>query len=207
MLEIVSLRPRIISLGPRIGALGARARTTGAVLGSVLTIGVATGAESAPAAAIALCAPGPEYYAIELFTTKNIPGTGYATGTAEVAVSSDSPFTVGVTADGSYRYDLHLSLDRMRLPRSGRLVAWVTTPEIDQVVRIGALDEALTASGAVAWNRFIVVVTLEPADDTSATMWTGPIVLRGMSRSGMMHTMVGHGALQQENCAAYGYGS
>jgi len=27
-----------------------------------------------------------------------------------------------------------------------------------------------------------------------------------MSRSGMMHTMVGHGALVQENCAAYGYG-
>jgi hypothetical protein len=36
-------------------------------------------------------------------------------------------------------------------------------------------------------------------------MWTGPIVFRGMSRSGMMHTMVGHGALQMENCSSYGY--
>ena len=53
----------------------------------------------------------------------------------------------------------------------------------------------------------IVVITLEAADDPAATRWSGPIVFRGMSRSGMMHTMVGHGALQQENCAAYGYGS
>jgi len=26
-----------------------------------------------------------------------------------------------------------------------------------------------------------------------------------VSRSGLMHTMAGHGAFQQENCAAYGY--
>ena len=43
-------------------------------------------------------------------------------------------------------------------------------------------------------------------DDPGAERWSGPIVFRGMSRSGMMHTMVGHGALQKENCAAYGYG-
>jgi len=36
-------------------------------------------------------------------------------------------------------------------------------------------------------------------------MWTGPVVMRGMSRSGLMHTMAGHGAFEQENCAAYGY--
>ena len=52
-----------------------------------------------------------------------------------------------------------------------------------------------------------MVVTLESSDDPDQTMWTGPIVFRGASRSGMMHTMVGHGPLQQENCAAYGYGN
>ena len=71
---------------------------------------------------------------------------------------------------------------------------------------MGALDENLRADGRVTWNKFIVVVTLEPEDDPAAEMWSGPVVFRGMSRSGMMHTMVGHGALQQENCAAYGYG-
>ena len=52
-----------------------------------------------------------------------------------------------------------------------------------------------------------IVITLEADDHPDAETWSGPVVFRGMSRSGMMHTMVGHGALQQENCAAYGYGN
>jgi hypothetical protein len=150
---------------------------------------------------------GPEYYAIELFTTRNVPGSGYARGFADVTVAPSSPFVVALTADGSYRYDVRVSLERMNAPRGGRLVAWVTTPEIDRVVRIGALDEHMSASGSVEWNQFLVVVTLEASDDPAATAWSGPVAFRGMSRSGMMHTMVGHGALQQENCAAYGYGN
>lgn len=156
---------------------------------------------------VGVCVDGPPYYAFELVTTKNIPGTGLATGTVEAAVSGSSPFAVQLTADGSYAYDLHVALDRMRAPREGRLVAWVTTPDLDVVERIGTLDEHLQASGRVAWNKYIVVITLEAADDPSQEIWSGPVVMRGMSRSGMMHTMVGHGALQQENCAAYGYGN
>ena len=53
--------------------------------------------------------------------------------------------------------------------------------------------------------EILVVITLEAGDDPSAQRWSGPIAFRGMSRSGLMHTMAGHGALQQENCAAYGY--
>ena len=155
------------------------------------------------------CAPplGPDYYAFELFTTRNIPGTGLAKAMAEVSVSGSSPFSVALSADGSYVYDVHVSIDRMKAPRRGRLVAWVTTTEIDRVERLGTLDDDFRADGVVSWNKFLVVVTLEPDDDPTAGMWTGPIVFRGMSRSGMMHTMVGHGALQQENCAAYGYGN
>ena len=150
---------------------------------------------------------GPAYYSFDLVTTKNIPGTGLARGLAEVSVPGASPFSVALSADGSYTYDVHISLDRMRTPRQGRLVAWVTTSEVDQIKRVGALDEHLRADGSVAWNQFLVVVTLEPYDSPESTTWTGPIVFRGMSRSGMMHTMLGHGALQQENCAAYGYGN
>ena len=150
---------------------------------------------------------GPEYYALRLITTRNIPGTGLAKGTAEVSFSGASPYSVAVTADGSYEYDVEIRLERMKPPREGILVGWITTREIDEIVRIGPLDEHLMASGRVAWNKFIVVITLEATNDPAATRWSGPIVFRGMSRSGMMHTMVGHGALQQENCAAYGYGN
>lgn len=154
-----------------------------------------------------MCSEGPPYYSFELVTTKNIPGTGLATGTVEASVSADSPFSIQLSPDGSYTYDLHVSLDRMRAPRQGRLVAWVTTAEIDHIERMGALDEHLQTSGRVDWNKYIVVITLEPSDDPDQDIWTGPIVMRGMSRSGMMHTMVGHGALQEENCAAFGYGN
>lgn len=179
---------------------------------ALLLVAGATPAHPAPAAGTApsracVAVEGPAYYAIELYTTKNVPGSGYATGVAEVSVSGGSPFSVAVAPDGSYRYDVELSLERMRAPASGRLVAWITTPDIDRVLRMGALDENLRVRGTVQWNQFLVVVTHEPDDDPSAARWTGPVALRGMSRSGMMHTMVGHGALQQENCAAYGYGN
>ncbi len=153
------------------------------------------------------CTPeGPAYYALELVTTRNIPGTGVARAIADVSLPDESPFSVALTSDGSYAYTVNVSLERMKAPRQGRLVAWVTTREIDHIERIGALDDGLRVSGSVSWNKFIVLVTLEASDDPGQEIWAGPIVFRGMSRSGMMHTMVGHGALVQENCAAYGYG-
>lgn len=164
-------------------------------------------AEAHRAAGVCNAANGPEYYAFELFTTRNIPGTGSAKALAELSVAGASPFAVALGPDGSYVYDLSVSVDRMRAPRNGTLVAWVTTTQIDEIRRVGALDEELRARGSVDWNKFLVVITLESGDDPTATMWSGPVVFRGMSRSGMMHTMVGHGALQQENCAAYGYGN
>ncbi|MBT8487334.1 MAG: hypothetical protein KJO65_00775 [Gemmatimonadetes bacterium] len=160
------------------------------------------------ASPVPVCASaGPEYYAFELFTTRNVPGTGLAEARAELEVSGGSPFSITLGPDGSYVYDVSVSLDRMKAPRTGHLVAWATTPDIDQVERLGTLDEQLRTSGQVRWNKFLVVVTWESEDDPEATMWKGPVAFRGMSRSGMMHTMVGHGALQQENCAAYGYGN
>jgi hypothetical protein len=188
---------------PLVSALAVSASLTLAAPDRVGEVDVHS--EATPAACV--LSTGPEYYAFELHTTRNIPGTGLAKGLAQVSVAGSSPFSVALAPDGSYVYDIQVSLDRMKVPRQGRLVAWVTTPDLDRIERMSALDEHLRASGSVGWNKFIVVITLEPDDDPSATAWSGPVVFRGMSRSGMMHTMVGHGALQQENCAAYGYGS
>ncbi|HKJ02670.1 MAG TPA: hypothetical protein VJ997_09450 [Longimicrobiales bacterium] len=146
----------------------------------------------------------PAYYAVDLVTTKRLPGTGHAEGTGHVTFAS-SPFGVALAPDGSYLYDVAIQLHDMGKPDAGVLVAWATTTQVDQVQRLGALDESLSVRGQVTWNKFLVVVTLEPTDDAAATAWTGPIALRGMSRSGMMHTMAGHGPFQQELCAKYGY--
>ena len=135
---------------------------------------------SVSAAPVPCPAAGPPYYSIELVTTRNISGTGLADGVAEVSVPASSPFAIEVAEDGSYVYDVAVSIDRMRAPRSGRLVAWVTTPEVDRVERIGVLDERLSAAGRVRWNKFLVVVTLEAEDDPTAERWSGPIVFRGI---------------------------
>ena len=159
-----------------------------------------------PVPAVCTDPSGPEYYAFPLAATQNVPGTGYARGRAEISVPSTSPFPVSLGADGSYVYQVDVDIDNMRPPRAGQLVAWVTTSDLDRVRRLGALDGNLRASGPVSWNKFLVVVTLEAEDDPEAGTWSGPIVFRGMSRSGAMHTMLGHGALQQENCTSYGFG-
>ena len=171
-----------------------------------------------------------DYYAIELVPTRNVTGTAFVDGRAEVTFRS-SPFGVSIGADGSYVQDVHVRLDRLRAPAAGQeWVAWVTTTELDHIERLGALDAGGRVSGPVSWNKFLVVVTLEPAQppadgieprtaaarrapanqgaDSSAAYdfaWRGPVAFRGMSRSGKMHTMVGHGPLQDENCAAYGF--
>lgn len=182
-----------------------KARTTTAAFA---LLGVAVFLPEAGAAPNGLvCAAGgapPEYYAVELVTTKNIPATGRARGVGEVTFAA-SPYGVALAPDGSYHYDVHVRLFDMKKPPTGTLVAWATTTQVDQVRRLGALDDALTVRGSVDWNKFLLVVTLEEEDDASATMWSGPIVMRGMSRSGAMHTMAGHGPFQQELCAKYGY--
>lgn len=146
----------------------------------------------------------PAYYAFPVVSTRRLPGTGLAAGLGEVTFA-DSPFGVTLAEDGSYLLDVWLSVERLMVPREGVYVGWLTTPDLDEVERIGPLADGGPLRGRARWNKFLLVVTLEPADDPGAAMWTGPVVMRGMSRSGQMHTMAGHGAFEQENCAAYGY--
>jgi len=185
-------------------ALRSSAMTT--LLAALLLVGPSGVAPPGPA--LVCVAPDgvdpPAYYAVDLVTTRNIPGTGHAEGIAHVTFAA-SPFGVALAPDGSYLYDVDLRLSDMTAPASGVLVGWVTTTQVDRIQRLGALDEHLSIQGQVGWNKFLVVVTLEERDDPSATTWSGPIALRGMSRSGMMHTMAGHGPFQQELCAKYGY--
>ena len=146
----------------------------------------------------------PVYYAIDLVTTRKVPGARLATGTGNVTFAR-SPFGVALTPEGEYAYNLAISMEKVRLREGQVLDAWITTPNLDQIVYIGRLDESLATSGRVNWNKFLVVITLEDADSVPGARWTGPIVARGMSRSGLMHTMAGHGPFQTEPCSVYGY--
>lgn len=187
-----------------LGAADPSARAFPGATGSLPAACAAEGTARAPQAAPVRRVDPSAYYAIDLVTTKKIPGTARARGTGHLNFAR-SPYGVALAADGSYRYDVTLRLSEMDHPPEGVLVAWITTPQVDRIERLGAFDDHLQVEGQVSWNKFLVVVTLESGDDGSAETWSGPIVLRGMSRSGAMHTMAGHGPFQQELCARYGY--
>ena len=146
----------------------------------------------------------PEYYTFPLVSTRRVPGSGRAAGIGQLTFAP-SPFGFALSPEGSYRYRIRLTIDRLAAPTAGSYVVWVTTPELDRIELAGELDDRHAMDVEVDFNKFLVVITLEDAYDPKAAVWSGPIVLRGMSRSGMMHTMAGHGPFEQENCAAYGY--
>ncbi len=146
----------------------------------------------------------PEYYKIDLVATKRVPQARRSKGVGAVTFSP-SPFGIAVSPKGNYLYDLAISIDNIRPAPEGVYVAWVSSPNLDQVTRLGVLDDAMTIEGKVSLNKFLVIITLEPTDDAQSQRWQGPVVLRGMSRSGLMHTMAGHGPFQQEPCATFGY--
>ena len=145
----------------------------------------------------------PEFYVIELVTTRRIPGSGAATGRADVTFTP-SPFGISLTANGDYLRDIEINVSNLRPSDQGTFVVWLTTPQLDQIERIGVLGDG-PLRGQVRWNKFLVVISLEQDDASSAPRWAGPIVLRGMSRSGAMHTSAGHGPFETENCASYGF--
>ena len=151
------------------------------------------------------CAASPEYYRIDLIPTRRVPAARSAVGVADVNFAS-SPFGVAVSADGRYIYDLLVSVSNLpAAPEGSAYIVWITTPSLDQVRRLGSLSPDQAVSGRVDWNKFLVVVSLEETGIGPLPRWKGPIVMRGLSRSGLMHTSAGHGPFQQEPCATYGY--
>ena len=151
------------------------------------------------------CTAPPEYYRIELVPTRRVPAARSAVGRADVSFAP-SPFGVAVSANGHYVYDLAVSVTNLPAAPAGKVYAvWITTPSLDQVRRLGALSPNETVTGRVDWNKFLVVISLEDDIDPPVQRWHGPIVMRGLSRSGLMHTSAGHGPFQQEPCATYGY--
>ena len=153
---------------------------------------------TAPAAVVTA-----DYYNIRMSPTQRAPGAvGYVTKTF-----AQSPFGVGVSVDGRYVYDVHLAVDGLRGPPNVEYTVWVAPPNLSPIVRLGVLNEEFEINGQVNLNKFIMFVTAEqpgswdPANaDRPGNAWSGPILMQGISRSGMMHAASGHGPFEVENC-------
>ena len=126
-------------------------------------------------------APSRDLYCIEL-----VPAVGIRTGSGRVELGrAPGPFTVDATADGQLRYTPSLTLSGLPTPSSlGRYsvyVAWVATPTMDRVSRLGVVANGRTILPAVALDKFTIFITAE-ASAAVADM-RGRLVLRGMSPS------------------------
>ncbi len=117
-----------------------------------------------------------------------------ATGIGELKPAA-SPFGFAVTAEGFPVYDLVLSIRGLRTPKSlgsaGSYVVWLVTPDLDRTEKLGPVDPAGTFRFRVStMNKFILVVSLETSSDV--TKRSGPIMLRGISPSGLMQSFASH---------------
>ena len=112
-----------------------------------------------------------------------------------------SPFEITVDADGFQTFDIEIQVDQLRQRRGAVYVVWAAKPELDEYVQLGTLPEDNRLVGQVAWNQFLVFVSEEASADIER--WQGPIVLTGVSPSGRLHTMAGHGPFEAMNCQLY----
>lgn len=91
------------------------------------------------ARAITRMAPAADLYCIDLVPAPDFPRASGAVELRRVA----TPFGVALTADGRHLWDLRVTFAGLAEPRAlggyGAYVAWVTTPTLDTLIRLGAV--------------------------------------------------------------------
>ncbi|MDQ3517827.1 MAG: hypothetical protein M3466_05405, partial [Gemmatimonadota bacterium] len=116
-----------------------------------------------------------------------VPDLPLLSGTAKLG-HARSPFGVALTSDGHHLYDITITLSG--LPDPGTLgdfsayVAWVTTPLLEPMTKLGAVRNGRTGVGKVGFNKFLILVTAEASADVKKR--GGRLVIRGMSPSNLM---------------------
>ena len=171
-----------------------------AVVLSVFVAGEASGAGSTDVPSLATAGAGaclltPEV--VKLSGTQSAPGSrGSMTLT-----QPGSPFEITVDEGGFQTFDIEIHVDQMRKRRGAVYVVWAAKPELDEWMQLGTLSEENRLEARVAWNQFLVFVSEEASADVER--WQGPIMLTGLSPSGRLHTMAGHGPFEGMNCQLY----
>ncbi|HEX4602226.1 MAG TPA: multicopper oxidase family protein [Gemmatimonadales bacterium] len=126
-------------------------------------------------------APGADLFCMALFPRAEFPT---ASGTVELR-RVPSPFDLAISKDGHTRYALTATLVGLPASRSGgsrtTYVAWVTTPTLSPMIKLGEVGNGRIALGLVDLDKFLIFVTAEAS--AVVTERAGPLVLRGTSPS------------------------
>ncbi len=154
------------------------------LLGTLLLASAAATGQDRP------CDPDPaplaasaDLYCIRLAAA---PGVAGVTGHVELA-RIPGPFTVAVTADGTARYQAVFTLAGLPDPATlsgATYVAWAAPPLMFPLHRLGEVSNGTHAVGEIVLNKFVVLVTAEPAAAVASP--SGRPILRGQSASSRM---------------------
>ena len=126
-------------------------------------------------------APSRDLYCMALIPS---PDLDSASGQVELG-RPVGPFTVAVTPEGRTRYAPVIVLQGLPAPSSlGRFttyVAWLATPVMYPIVRLGAVGNGRTRLPGIDLDKFMVLVTAEAS--ATGPEPAGRVVLRGTSPS------------------------
>ena len=125
--------------------------------------------------------PAADLYCIVLVPTPDLRAVE-----ADVALRwAPSPFALSVTADGRPRYTPVARIaglpDPATLGDYRTYVAWVATPTMSTIQRLGEVGNGETTLPVVALDKFMILISAEASADVPER--TGRLVLRGFSPS------------------------
>jgi len=99
-------------------------------------------------------------------------------GRVELA-SPPGPFTVAVTADGHSRFTPVVFLSG--LPPTGTYIAWAATPQMDSLIKLGAVKNGRVTLRAIDFDKFNILISSERSGRVREPH--GRIIVRGQSPS------------------------
>lgn len=151
----------------------------------------------------------PECMDLSLYCIQLLPTSDYAGARGYVDMARpSSPFGLTVTREGRQRYALQLSIEGLPAldAGEGHWVLWASPLTLDPVVNLGEVGNGSQVVGEVSFNKFLLIVSLEPT--LTGSQRVGPLVLRGRSPSSRMepHDMFQLAAFS-ESAEAHMHGS
>lgn len=110
-----------------------------------------------------------------------------------------SPYGVSVDEDGHVQYEVTIEVAGLPDVEGESYRVWITTPTLDPILDVGAIDASGQIAGTTDWHQLMVVVSREPADRVveDGERWSGPIVLRGFSAGARVTPLAQHSLFQQ----------